>query len=51
MSSPRKSLPEIIITSYGAHKNMRVNQDEHNNENGCSKKLCVSAAAVLKRKV
>ena len=50
MSSPRKSLPEIIITSYGAHKNMRVNQDEHNNENGCSKKLRVSAA-VLERKV
>ena len=33
-----------------AHKNMGVNQDEHNNENGCSKKLCVSSA-VLKRKV
>ena len=25
------SLPKII-TSYEAHKNMRVNQDEHNNK-------------------
>ena len=25
-------MPKIIITSYGLHKNMRVNQDEHNNK-------------------
>lgn len=31
----QRSLPKIIITTYtAAHKNMGVNQDEHNNYNG-----------------
>ena len=31
----QRSLPRIIITTYSAaHKNMGVNQDEHNNYNG-----------------
>ena len=35
----QRSLPKIIITTYtGAHKNMGVNQDEHNNYNGWSVK-------------